>query len=254
MKRLVSLLASLAMVATLTFVVPSAAYAASYGACGDWTTAHYLSGQSMAATHLDGVLAYVTVPSSSYFHACSPDDDQGTNGPFAGISIENGNAPYVQTAWVQLGIVRCYNGPTYCDGTLKFITEWREGLTGATQVRSLGAASYNTQYQLYLLTNHGAGTVDVYINGSRKLQWVVDGEIDGYYNVNLGGKWFTETHDSGDGVGNNVSGQSTNYGSMKYSLYGGGWLNRGAACNFGSGGQINCHQNGAYGLYFYTVN
>jgi len=252
MRKLASICLSLALVVSAIAIAPAAVSAASWGACGDSSTAHYVNGNVKYGTDaalIRTVKAIITIPDSGQFKPCSPDDNQGANGPSAIVELYRA---YLYGAWVQAGIVRCENIYSYCTGTPRFFSEWHEGLTNFSTVRDLGPASYDTPYTIQIRLYGGDQTAVVSVNGVVKTTWNVGSQLnpgddpDAY--------WFTETHDRGDGLGSNVSGNSTNYSGMQYETKDTGWWNRTSSCNHGGSSQTVCVKNGSYGLYFYTVN
>jgi hypothetical protein len=230
--------------------IPATTLASSNGACGSSSTINYKNGMGKSISGLLGATGKITVPSSTFFAACAPDDNAGVNGPSAWVGLSNTTIAYPNTAWVQAGLARVYNcSYAFCDIGLRFFSEWREGTFGATLERDLGAASYNTEYTVTVL-NHTNGDVDVYINGVLKTTWATGGQLIGTPNA----LWKAEIHDVGDGEGNDVAGQSTNMGSMRTSVNGGPWTFIESSCNANVGSEIACVKNGTSGMYFYTFN
>lgn len=246
-RKLMAVFAATAMLLTFAPTVS----AASYGPCADGSGTAYLSGnQQTSVAKIKTIQAELKLPGSAYFTACTG-SPSGGDGPTVLISMHRVGPAVPAQAWVQAGITRCYGSHSICTGTPRLFSEWHDGITGASAVRDLGPASYNTTYLFTINSLGEAGEVNVLINGSFETKWVTGSQLQP--GDDPWAYWLTETHDTGDSLG--TSGNATNIGAMTYYVKDVGWYNRSANCNFtGSSSQIECRNNGAYGQYFYTVN
>lgn len=241
------LIAALCMLVLALTVPVASVSAASVGACGDSSTQHYVNGNYKSGNEtgtIERVQASMSITDSTRFKPCTPDDNAGANGSTVSIVMFR---PVGATPHVEAGITRCVRGGVACDGTPHFFSEWQD-VIGASVIRDLGPASYNTAYTVMIDLDGPAHQAQVYVDGVLKTTWAVGGDLNPGDDPHL--YYKTETWDRGDGLGTVAN--ATNIGQMKYRTQG-VWWNRSSSCNIpGASGQINCHTNGSYGLFFET--
>jgi len=255
-RRLIATLsAALLLVSAIGISAPSVS-AASVGACSSGASNNYRSGETTGQLALRGV--YGELYLSSVAGPCTPDDNSGLN--VSAIQIALGEN--IAGAFVSMGIIKCNTGSgswpsTLCDGKQHVYAEqhgsvlwdynmWDIGVITAGATKNLqisyGCTGYATSYCWFL-------------NGNRVLSFNMGtGLSPAMTTVNA--TWQGETGDPGDGLGNNVAGQSTGAGRIQYMKNSDKlWYLRSVsgACDFISA-QHKCVANGSYGFYTYTVN
>jgi len=257
MRKLLSLVASLALVGSmLAFTAPVAA-AASIGGCNDATTQTFQSGEKKSGFAIRGVYGEVYLASDA--GACSPNDNLGGNA--AGVQI--GIAADLGGAFVTMGVIQCNHVATgwpssLCDDTYRLYAEQKGSTIWDYTMWDLGGAPV------------GGGTYDLQISygcsgHSTSYCWFFNGSLVKYFDMGSGltptnsdvtASWQVETKDRGDGLGNNVNGHSSGIGQIQYQKQSDKlWYLKSVsgACDQ-IDAQHKCVANGSYGFYAYTVN
>lgn len=257
-RRFGSVLAVLGLLVGVLATAPTAS-AASIGACGG-SGGTYRSGESVGISGgIGGVYgeAYANTP----FGPCSPNDSNGINA--SGVQIALGQSAAWSTSFVTLGLIRCNHTnnsawpASLCDGQLRAYAEQHGAAPWDYNMWNLGVATPGTAYALkivYGCSGH-AGQFCWYISGVFKMAFDMGSGLIPNGSV-VYASWQLETHDPGDGLGNNVSGQSSGLGRIQYQKWSDKlWYLRsvGSACDFADA-QHHCVVNGANGFYGYTTN
>lgn len=257
MRRLISLFASLALVGGLLGAFAAPVAADSIGTCTSGSVNNYKSGETTGQLALRGVYGEVYLAGAA--GPCTPDDNAGAN--FASVQI--GIAENIAGGFVTMGITQCNTGSSswpaaLCDGKYNLYAEQHGSTIWDYNMWKLaGGLTAGNVYDLQI--SYGCS------GHASEWCWFFNGTLMKTFDMGTGLKptltslnasWQVETSDPGDGLGNNVSGQSSGAGRIQYQKNSDKlWYLRSVngACDTTSG-QHRCAANGSYGFYGWTVN
>jgi len=251
-RRLLTLVAATALLLTLA---PSVS-AASIGACSSGSNNGYRSGETTGQLALHGVYGEAYLPPQA--GACTPNDGSGINAS----AVQVGLSENIAGAFVTMGIIVCNHGDgswpsSLCDGRQHVYAEHHGSTFWDYSMSDLGAITAGATKNLQI--SYGCSGYSTswcwFLNGNRiKTKDMGTGLKPTMTTVNA--SWQMETQDPGDGLGNNVSGQSVGAGRIQYQKNSDQlWYLRSVngACDYASS-QHHCAANGSYGFYGYTTN
>ncbi len=258
MRRILSAAAALALVGAMLPMFAAPVLADSYGGCGDIVSANYTAGENFPGAsnriYLSGVQAEVDV-NNTYFHLCS-------GGTFLGMDMSGGVVGIKNSigAFAYIGLAKCAHAEgevpgSLCDGSLHLFTEVFAGYVTPHVIWDEGSISAAPQS---LKVNLQGDVAKFYLKSGGIYYLIREYDFAGRLYVGDSSnvaRVYGETHDSGDGLGNNVSGQSLNFGNVQWRQNS-EWLSvdNGGSCDWNSGNQMTCKANGSNGIYLYTVN
>ena len=252
-KRLVSILASLALTISAFTVGVPVATAASYAACASGTnTFQSGEGNNPIGTANYAIYASIQVPDSSNFFSCTPNDNNGINASSVNIGIVYGSA------FIETGIILCNHTDnaawpaSLCDAHRHFFVEQHGQAAWDYTMWDLGTGVTTSAYGIEINYNRSTSKYDVWIGGTLKKSIDMGlGLVPNQTGNSL--YWQVETKDVNDGLGS-VSAAS-NAGQLQYLDGASTWHYHavGSACDKISS-QHHCVVNGSYAFYGYTTN